>query len=199
MLAECAPADAERYEMLEQQAFDFKKFYQKAVTGKKAKQYLMVCQDARKMLKSIIKQTTLIEAAGGLVKQQDKRYLFIYRNDKWDLPKGKLEKGETPKEGAVREVEEECGIKISKCGKRICKTYHTYLLKGEVVLKRTYWYKMTYKGKGTLKPQTEEGITEVRWFKKAEIQTVAGNTFPSIMDVLEKRDLVADKAAPQQV
>jgi len=154
----------------------------------------LVCENAKAELKKIFKQVTLIEAAGGLVKQQPNEYLFIYRNDKWDLPKGKLEKGEKPKEGAVREVEEECGIKISKCGKRICKTYHVYVMKGEVVLKRTYWYNMRYKGKDVLKPQTEEGITDVRWFKKSVIKkTVPVNTFPSIMDVLEMKALIADK------
>jgi 8-oxo-dGTP pyrophosphatase MutT (NUDIX family) len=99
-------------------------------------------------------------------------------------------------EGAVREVEEECGISIDKCGKKIVNTYHVYTLKGAVVLKKTYWFKMKYDGKAKLKPQIEEGITEVRWMGKKDINLVAGNTFPSIMDVLLERDLLADIPAP---
>ena len=118
--------------------------------------------------------------------------MFIYRNDKWDLPKGKLEKGEKKKEGAVREVEEECGIALKKCGKKIINTYHTYTLKGELVLKRTYWYSMNYKGNEKLKPQTEEGITDVRWFDKDDLQAIKDNTFPSIMDVLRKKKLLKE-------
>ena len=136
------------------------------------------------------KSVTLIEAAGGLVKNENDGYLFIYRNNKWDLPKGKIEKDEGVKEAAVREVEEECGIKVSKLGEKICKTYHVYIYKGEVVLKKTHWFKMKCKGQDKLKPQKEEGITEVRWFKKGHIEPIMANTFPSIMDVLEKKKLV---------
>ena len=81
-------------------------------------------------------------------------------------------------------------------GERICKTYHTYTYKGEVVLKRTYWYEMSYKGAEKLKPQKEEGITDVRWFRKGHIDAIVNNTFPSIMDVLAKMDLFTDKPAP---
>lgn len=196
LITESAPANTEKLQQLDQQGFDFKKFYTEVTKKKKAATYLLVCDDAKKQLKKITKQVTLIEASGGLVKQSKGQYLFIFRNGKWDLPKGKLEKGEKPKEGGVREVQEECGIEVSKCGKQICKTYHAYVLKGEVVLKRTYWYNMRYKGKGDLKPQTEEGITDVKWFVQEDIdQTVVSNTFPSIMDVLVKKKLTEDKLA----
>jgi 8-oxo-dGTP pyrophosphatase MutT (NUDIX family) len=158
--------------------------------------YYVLCDDAKAFFKKVKKSVTLVEAAGGLVKSKKDGYLFIFRNGKWDLPKGKLEKGEKPEEGAVREVEEECGISIDKCGKKIVNTYHVYTLKGAVVLKKTYWFKMKYDGKAKLKPQIEEGITEVRWMGKKDINLVAGNTFPSIMDVLLERDLLADIPAP---
>lgn len=148
------------------------------------------------MLKKLIKSATLIEAAGGLVKNQAGEYLFIYRNDKWDIPKGKLEKGEKKKEGAVREVEEECGISVSSLGKKIINTYHVYEHKGDLVLKKTYWYNMGYKGSQKLKPQLEEGITEVRWFDKADVNEIKANTYPSILDVLEKKRLTKDTPAP---
>jgi len=147
-------------------------------------------------LKEIIENITLIEAAGGIVKNENDEYLFIYRNDRWDLPKGKIEKGEKVKQAAVREVEEECGILVSKLGKKLCKTYHVYISREEVVLKKTHWFKMRSVGQDKLKPQKEEGITDVRWFKKGKIATIVENTFPSIMDVLVKMDLAKDTVMP---
>ncbi len=106
---------------------------------------------------------------------------------------GKIEKGETVKEAAVREVEEECNITISKRGDKICKTYHVYVYKDEIVLKKTHWYKMKAKGQQKLKPQKEEGITDVRWFKPNDIDAILANTFPSILDVLAEMKLIIDK------
>ncbi len=158
--------------------------------------FYVLCTDAKAFLKQIKADNKLIEAAGGLVKNENKDFLFIYRNDKWDLPKGKIDKGETVKAAAVREVEEECGIVVSKLGEKICKTYHVYFWRGEIVLKKTHWYKMKAKGLQKLKAQKEEGITDVRWFRPNDIDAIASNTFPSIMDVLAAMDLVTDKPAP---
>ena len=159
--------------------------------------FYVLCPNARAFLKKVCQTITLIQAAGGIVKNEEGDFLFIYRHDKWDLPKGKIEKGERIKEAAVREVEEECGIVVSKLGKRLCKTYHAYISREEVVLKKTYWYKMRCKGQHKLVPQIEEGITDVKWFKKKKIHTIVENTFPSIMDVLVEMDLVKDTVMPQ--
>lgn len=154
--------------------------------------FFIVTDDAKAFLKKVVKSVPLIEAAGGLVKNKKGEYLFIYRNDKWDLPKGKLEKGETVRMGAVREVEEECGIEIDKSGAKICKTYHAYITKGQVVIKKSHWYKMKYKGKAKLVPQLEEGITEARWFDKAHTAEILQNTFPSIVEVMIVSKLIKD-------
>jgi 8-oxo-dGTP pyrophosphatase MutT (NUDIX family) len=196
LLTEAVPKNVESYKKLDARTFKLKEFYQQYNGQPGPKYYFLLCSDAKAYLKKVIKSVILIEAAGGMVENSKGGYLFIYRNNKWDLPKGKLEKGETKREGAIREVEEECGIMISGIGRRICKTYHTYTIKGEVVLKRTYWYLMSYKGTGKLKPQKEEGITDVRWFRKGHIDAIIKNTFPSIMDVLAKMDLFKDKPAP---
>lgn len=196
LITESVPAHTEQYEQLEQQSFDLKTLYHKIIADNARLYYYVLVDDAKTFLKKVMKSVTLIEAAGGLVKNDKSHYLFIFRNGKWDIPKGKLEKGEKPKEGAVREVEEECGIAIDECGKKIVNTYHVYTSKGEVVLKKTYWYKMKYFGKAKLKPQVEEGITEVRWMTRKDIGMVADNTFPSIMDVLLKRNLLSDIPAP---
>lgn len=129
---------------------------------------------------------TVIEAAGGLVENSEGEFLFIFRNGKWDLPKGKLESGESPAPAAVREVEEECGISNPVIVNSLGETYHTYFHKGNWVLKRTYWYKMGYVGAEKLIPQTEEGITEVQWIRPEGWSKVLRNTYGSIQDVLNQ-------------
>lgn len=130
-------------------------------------------------------QFKVIEAAGGLVKNQKEEWLFIFRNGKWDLPKGKIEKGEGIKEAAIREVEEECGISGLKITKELGSTYHTYFINEKSVLKRTYWFRMKSDYNDKLIPQTEEGITDVRWIAKRDFKLVMENTYDSIKDVLE--------------
>lgn len=125
----------------------------------------------------------VIEAAGGLVNKKNK-YLFIKRHGKWDIPKGKLEAGENVKEAAVREIEEECNIQQPKLKKKICDTFHCYELNGEQILKKSYWFYLKYKGDDELIPQTEEGITEVKWLSKEEFALVRANTYGSIQEVL---------------
>jgi 8-oxo-dGTP pyrophosphatase MutT (NUDIX family) len=196
LITQSVPKNVERYQKIDDKTFDLKTFFNEFDGKPGPKYYFLLCNDAKAYLKTVMKKMTVIEAAGGMVENAKGEYLFIYRNDKWDLPKGKIEKGEGKREGAVREVEEECGITVGSIGEKICKTYHTYIYKGEVVLKRTHWYQMSYKGAEKLKPQREEGITDVRWFRKGHIDAIVKNTFPSIMDVLAKMDLFKDKPAP---
>lgn len=125
-----------------------------------------------------------IEAAGGIVKKED-RFLFIKRHGYWDIPKGKLDTGESSDIGAIREIEEECGITNPTVDHLICTTYHTYKLKGKPKIKKTYWYALNYLGDETPIAQAEEGITKVKWFKAEDLFKVADNTFASILDVLQ--------------
>jgi len=127
----------------------------------------------------------MIEAAGGLVFNKEEQILMIFRNGKWDLPKGKLEEGENKKQCAIREVEEECSIVGLDITEKIIETYHTYSLKGEEILKRTYWYKMRTDFDGELSPQIEEGITKVSWVSKDKISEKLTNSYGNISDVLK--------------
>jgi 8-oxo-dGTP pyrophosphatase MutT (NUDIX family) len=192
LVTEWRPKKKKGYEMLDAEGFDLKLVYT-WILARKNNFFCVLCKDAQEFFKSVVKSVTLIEAAGGLVKNEKDEYLFIYRNDKWDLPKGKIEKDEKVKEAAVREVEEECGIKVSALGEKICKTHHVYLNRGEVVLKKTHWFKMQCDDPGAAKPQKEEGITEVRWFQPHHIEPILANTFPSIVDVLVKEGLISRK------
>lgn len=125
-----------------------------------------------------------LEAAGGLVKNQQNEILFIYRLEKWDLPKGKVEIGETTELAAVREVEEECGITNLKILKFITNTYHIYF-DTKLQLKSTFWYEMSYEGNEELIPQAEEGIGIAKWKSKEEIRQLLNQTYANIKIVLE--------------
>jgi ADP-ribose pyrophosphatase YjhB (NUDIX family) len=124
-----------------------------------------------------------IEAAGGFIEKEN-QFLFIRRHEKWDLPKGKLEKNETIEEAAVRECEEECGIKNLKIIKTLPSTFHIYQYKKGYALKQAYWFYMQTDYAKKLIPQLEESITEVRWFTKTEIEEVVlKDTYYTISDV----------------
>jgi 8-oxo-dGTP pyrophosphatase MutT (NUDIX family) len=130
----------------------------------------------------------IIEAAGGLVSNPDGKLLFIKRLGKWDLPKGKMEKGESREESAVREIEEETGLKDVELVKFINTTYHIYIERnGEKILKCTHWFEMNFKGEDTSKPQIEEGITEVAWKNTTQIENeVFPSTFQNIKLIVKE-------------
>jgi 8-oxo-(d)GTP phosphatase len=138
-----------------------------------------ILTENKKEVKDFIKSRfTVIKAAGGVV-TKGQRILFIFRLGKWDLPKGKFDKGETPQECAVREVEEECAIKV-KLGPEICKTWHTYTHNRKSILKKTYWYAMENLNDSTMRPQKEEGIDEIRWLNHYEAKVALINSYPSM-------------------
>ncbi|RFC55129.1 NUDIX hydrolase [Brumimicrobium aurantiacum] len=137
-------------------------------------------------MKNFFKEFKWIEAAGGIVKNdKTKKELFILRNGFWDIPKGKIEEGESPESGAIREIQEECGINELKINRELSPTYHVYFAYEKHFIKKTYWYKMT-SHETDVTPQAEEGITEVRWFDQNELEIVQSNTFTSILEVIEE-------------
>ena len=134
-----------------------------------------------------------IEAAGGIVKNTlTDKLLFIFRNGFWDIPKGKIESGENPKEGAIREIEEECGLKNLKITGELSPTYHVYFAYGKHFIKKTHWFALNTE-ESDVKPQLEEGITEVRWFDVEEMDVVKGNTFASVLEVIAFLFFIAKK------
>lgn len=148
-------------------------------------QLYLQSDDVERLWMSIQNMYTIIEAAGGLVTNSEDEVLFIHRLGKWDLPKGKLEKGEDIPECALREVEEECGIVGHEIVGQLPDTNHTYFIKGKPILKRTYWFKMKIEGKPELTPQVEEDITETVWFDESKWNEVEQNTYPSISYLLQ--------------
>lgn len=134
--------------------------------------------------KAFWKKYLLIKAGGGLVQNENDEVLFIFRRNKWDLPKGKLDDGETIEQCAVREVEEETGLTNVVLKKLLLITNHTYNENGKHILKETYWYKMKATSTQSLIPQEEEQITEIKWITDHEISALIKDTYPSIVDVL---------------
>ena len=128
----------------------------------------------------------IIEAAGGMVFNPKGELLMMLRCGQWDMPKGKLDEGETIEACAVREVEEETGISNLKLNGKLQTTYHTYSFQGRTVLKPSHWFKMECTGTEDLVPQTEEDITELRWVNKVEAAALANQAFPSIREMIEK-------------
>lgn len=127
---------------------------------------------------------TTIKAGGGLVTNPKGEILMIFRRSRWDLPKGKLEAGETIEECALREVREECGIDNLALGEFLCTTHHEYIENGRAIDKESHWFTMS--GSGTPKPQTEEDITQARWVSRTQAAELLGNSYDTIREVFYK-------------
>lgn len=168
---------------------DFKSFPIKDVKLKKVIKFLnkkninsvhLFHKNKDKLLKYFFKLIPTVIAAGGKITNSKSETLFIYRNDKWDLPKGKTEKNEQLPQTALREVKEETGIKEVSINKPLDITYHIFRRNNEYRLKVTYWFDMFSDYEGIFFPQLDEGITDVKWVKKADLEEVKINSYPNI-------------------
>lgn len=126
----------------------------------------------------------LVEAAGGLV-TKNSHYLLIFRLNKWDLPKGKIENGETPETSALREVKEECNIKV-KLGSKIGNTWHTYFRDNKYNLKKTHWFAMQCLDDSEMSPQKEEDIQMLKWIPENEVKIALEFSYGSIRDIFDQ-------------
>jgi 8-oxo-(d)GTP phosphatase len=157
-----------------------------ALKTKKTEGIFLYHPKESKLWKHMMTHFPLIEAAGGLVQHQNGKVLFIYRNKKWDLPKGRIEKKEILIDGAIREVTEETGVKDLIVKKNLTQTFHVFSRNGQYKLKKTYWYLMTTSYNGLLEPQFDEGISLAEWKTKEEIPNLMNNAFENIKLLLEE-------------
>ncbi len=142
--------------------------------------------EPEEMWKTFQKIFTLIEAAGGVVFNEREEFLMIYRRGFWDLPKGKIDPGETPEVAALREVWEETGLQNVTLGTHLTDTWHTYEQKGKRILKRTYWFLMST-ADTDLRLQHEEDIEKAAWLTPEEFgKNPPGTAYSSIKNVLNK-------------
>jgi 8-oxo-dGTP pyrophosphatase MutT (NUDIX family) len=164
---------------------DILNFLTKVIDSKKIsvhKRITFSVKNERSFKKQLFDSFKEVPAAGGIVEKNDK-ILVIKRKGLWDLPKGKIEKGESIEDAAEREVQEECGVAVS-LKEKIGKTLHLYKMKGKYSYKYTHWYRMVLLSDKNMAPQKEEGIEEVKWFSVNE--SIAMETFSSITGILEK-------------
>lgn len=126
------------------------------------------------------KKLPVVEAAGGLVFNKKREILFIRRNKKWDLPKGKVEKGESYEEAAIRETIEETGVQGLIVKGFLTKTYHVFKRNDKFKLKVTYWYQMHTDYEGPLQPEEGEGIKKVRWKNFEQTQKALMDSYENI-------------------
>lgn len=144
----------------------------------------LTSDEPSKEFKRLFADYKYMEAAGGIV-QRNELFLIIKRKGFWDIPKGKIEEGESPEVACVREIMEECGIEGQEIVSPLTNTFHTMKWDGENALKKTYWFMLTYNGTEDVFPQLEEDITEVKWMTRDEMLSIRSSTFGSINDVLD--------------
>lgn len=166
------------------ESVDIKKLIVKMFQNKIQKAFLYH-PDEKLIMKTLKAKIPVVKAGGGLVFNKYGDVLFIFRNGKWDLPKGGTEKKETMEETAMREVEEETGVSGLKIVKKLTKTYHVFKRNGRYKLKQTYWFEMKTNFEGTPEGQIEEGIEKVAWIKPSEIESILENSYENIKLLFE--------------
>ncbi|MBT8253985.1 MAG: NUDIX domain-containing protein [Flavobacteriaceae bacterium] len=152
----------------------------KELRSKQISAIRLIDPDKTNRLKKFLKLLPNVVAAGGKVYNSKGEVLFIYRNDKWDLPKGKAESGETIDKTAIREVEEETGVQGLAITKPLEMTYHIFKRNGKHKLKITYWFEMQTEFDGDLFPQEKEGITRVEWLNNDQMEVALANSYANI-------------------
>lgn len=140
----------------------------------------LIHRNKDKLIKKFLKKLPNVVAGGGKVYNGKEEILFIYRNDKWDLPKGKAERNETIEETAIREVTEETGVSGLKITKPLDITYHIFKRNGRYKIKITYWFEMKTSFDGNLYAQKEEGITKVAWLNNDQANKALTNSYANI-------------------
>lgn len=148
-----------------------------------SKNLCILSPDPQKAFSDFAARFTHVEAAGGVARNARGEVLMIYRNNRWDLPKGHVEPGESVADAAVREVCEETGLEHIELGEIIVTTHHFYLQDGKWIMKRTWWFSMSAEGDPV--PQTEEGITRAEWVASSRVPGCAEQSFASVKEVLK--------------
>lgn len=151
-----------------------------SLAKKKISEAYIYHPNVEEILNKFTKKIPLEVAAGGVVTNKKGKVLFIYRNNKWDLPKGKLKKKESLEEAALREVKEETGVKGLKIENFLQTTYHIFKSKGTYKLKEVHWYAMKTSYSGKLKGQKSEGIKKVKWKGPKKINKALKKSYTNI-------------------
>ena len=166
------------------ESVDFKQLIVKYFQNKIQKAYLYH-PDEKEIMKVLKTKIPVNKAGGGLVYNKNGEVLFIFRNGKWDLPKGGTDKGEEIEDTAMREVEEETGVNGLSISKKLQKTYHIFKRNGVYKLKITHWFEMHSNYEGIPIVQAEEGIEKVEWKNPEQIKEALKNSYENIKLLFE--------------
>ena len=147
--------------------------------------------DEKAILKKLKEKIPVCKAGGGLVFNKKGDVLFIFRNGKWDLPKGGIERGEEIEDTAMREVEEETGVNQLRITRKLQKTYHVFKRNGKYKLKVTHWFEMQSDYEGVPFPQANEGIEKAVWLNPEQIKEALKNSYENIKLLFEEENLPA--------
>lgn len=145
--------------------------------------YLWRDQDPDALFNRITRHYECLQAAGGLVTNPEGDILLMFRHNKWDLPKGKMEPGESPEQTALRETTEETGLRNISIERKLTDTWHAYDKYGKDQLKQTHWYKMRFTGAELTVPQIEEHIVDIQWIKPEHLSRYLPYAYPSLRAV----------------
>ena len=145
--------------------------------------------DEKEIMKTLKAKIPVNKAGGGLVYNKNGEVLFIFRNGKWDLPKGGTKKGEDIEGTSMREVEEETGVNQLRIIKKLQKTYHVFKRNGVYKLKITHWFEMQSDFEGTPQGQLEEGIEKVAWVHPKDIPELLKNSYENIKLLFEEEQV----------
>jgi 8-oxo-dGTP pyrophosphatase MutT (NUDIX family) len=170
------------------ESIDIEQLIIKMFNNKINKAYLYY-PDEKEILKKMKEQIPVRKAGGGLVYNKKGQVLFIFRNGKWDLPKGGTEKEELIEDTAMREVEEETGVGKLTVTKKLQKTYHIFKRNGKYRLKITSWFEMTSEFDGIPVGQAEEGIEKVAWLSPDEVKEALKNSYENIKLLFEEEEM----------
>ena len=173
------------------ESIDIEQLIIKIFQNKVQKAYLYY-PDEKEILKKMKEKIPVCKAGGGLVYNKNGAVLFIFRNGKWDLPKGGIEKGEEIEDTAMREVEEETGVDQLIISKKLQKTYHIFKRGGKYKLKITHWFEMQTNFEGTTTPQLKEGIEKAVWLNPEEIKDALKNSYENIKLLFEEEQVAAE-------
>lgn len=159
------------------------KIVDRIYSGQYSDHLLIESDDLEKLFQVFANHFDIIEAAGGIVQNEKSDFLMIHRFEKWDFPKGHLEKGEQVYQGAMREVMEETGIKSVSISQKTPCTYHIYTFNSEWIIKKTHWYLMNTTYSGQLVPQQEEGILAAVWVPHYTMGEYMQQSYPALQDL----------------
>lgn len=149
-----------------------------------ANRIVVLTPDSEQVFLAFSREFKMVDAAGGVVRREDGSLVMIHRRGRWDLPKGHWEEGESFEQCALRETEEETGVRADRVVRKLCVTMHSYNTYGTWELKSTHWYLLEVDGDVELRPQAEEDISQARWVSLLDARRLAEESFPTIREVI---------------